>query len=201
MPRVRSRRSKSSNGALLVLGLLIAGPIALVNWVSGLPLEHQIAVGLVATGILALIGYLLWAAWENRLRRKREYQQALLEFRWREDMSPIEFEQCCADYLGLKGWDARTTKRSGDQGADVVARKAAHFLVVQCKKYGKPVGNKAVQEVIAAKAYQQATVAAVVSNQTYTPAARELAKKAGVLLLHFTELGSLDRILGLPLTK
>ncbi|MGH7050198.1 MAG: restriction endonuclease [Acetobacteraceae bacterium] len=177
---------------------MIGGPIALFNWFVDLPIATQVPVALGVAGVLALIGYLLWSAWSERQRKKQEYQQALLDFRWRENMSPIDFERCCADYLGLTGWDARTTKGSGDQGADVIARKANHLLVVQCKKYQKPVGNKAVQEVIAARAYQRATAAAVVSNQTYTRAARELAEKAGVLLLHFTDLRNVDRLLGLP---
>ena len=134
----------------------------------------------------------------ERDRKEREYQQALLDFRWHEGMSPIEFEQCCADYLRLRGWEATTTKGSGDQGVDVVARKNDIVLVVQCKKYSKPVGNKAVQEIFSAKAYMQATFAAVVSSQTYTPAARLLAEKTGVFLLHFTELRTVETRLGLP---
>lgn len=184
--------------AVLLLILIVAVPVTFVDWFAGLPGPEQVPVGIGVLAFLTLVGYLIWAAWRERQRKKREYRQALLEFRWREDMSPIEFERCCADYLGLRGWDARTTKASGDQGADVVARKASHLLVLQCKKYGRPVGNKAVQEVIAARAYQQATAAAVVSNQTYTPAARELAERAGIFLLHFTELRNVDRLLGLP---
>jgi HJR/Mrr/RecB family endonuclease len=103
-------------------------------------------------------------------------------------MSPTQFETCCADYLKLRGWQAHTTKGSGDQGADVIARKNGRVLVIQCKKYSKPVGNKAVQEVFAAKAYVNAHVAAVVSNQTYTKSAHELARRTNVLLLHFTDL-------------
>ncbi len=133
-----------------------------------------------------------------RERERVEYQKALLDFRWHERMSPTEFERCCADYLNLRGWVSETTKGSGDQGADVLARKAGHLLVLQCKKYAKPIGNKAVQEVISAKVYKRATSAAVVSNQPYTPAARELAQRAGVLLLHFSDLRNIDRLLGLP---
>ena len=145
--------------------------IALANWFMELPITDQIVVvnAVVVIAIIAIL--LLLKNWWERNRKVREYQQALLDFRWHEGMSPIEFEQCCADYLSLRGWESTTTKGSGDQGVDVVACKNNIVLVVQCKKYSKPVGNKAVQEIIAAKAYMQATFAAVVSNQTYTPAA------------------------------
>lgn len=121
------------------------------------------------------------------------YRQMLLDFKWHEDMSPTEFEQRCADYLSLKGWKAQTTKESGDQGVDVIAHKAGHVLVLQCKLYSSSIGNKAVQEVYAAKAYTGANMAAVVSNQRYTQSAQELAAKTGVLLMHFTELQSLAK--------
>ena len=38
----------------------------------------------------------------------------------------------------------------GDQGADLILKTPGIIYVVQAKFYGKPVGNKAVQEVVAA---------------------------------------------------
>ncbi len=49
------------------------------------------------------------------------------------------------------------------------------------------MGNKAVQEVYAAKKFEQADHAAVVSNETYTPSARKIAMSTGVALLHHAE--------------
>ena len=61
-------------------------------------------------------------------------------------------------------------------------------LVVQCKLYSGSVGNAAVQEVIAAREYEYADLAAVVSNGPFTASARELASAANVLLLHHDEI-------------
>ncbi|MDP2805372.1 MAG: restriction endonuclease [Gallionellaceae bacterium] len=80
------------------------------------------------------------------------------------------------------------TKASGDQGIDVVASLGNVKAVFQCKKYSQPVGNAAVQEIFAGKQHEQAHVAAVVSNATYTPSAKQLATTTGVHLLHFSEL-------------
>ena len=108
---------------------------------------------------------------------------------------PLEYETACRRLLEQSGWRAETTSASGDQGADVVATSEIGRLVVQCKRYGKPVGNKAVQEVIAAAGFVDADFAAVVSNQSYTRAAHELARKTKVLLLHHRELpGLLSRL-------
>ena len=135
------------------------------------------------------------------IEARRQYEKSLGEFRWTADMSPTAFENHCADYLRLKGWKAETTKGSGDQGVDVSAEKSGLRIVLQCKKYNRPVGNKAVQEAHAGKAFADAHAAAVVSNVGYTPSAESLAKTTGVHLLHFTDLARADSIFGLLPTK
>lgn len=103
----------------------------------------------------------------------------------------VAYERFCAERLRLAGWQARPTQASGDQGADVIAERDGTRLVVQCKRYGKPVGNGAVQEAAAAARHWSAEMAAVVSNAGFTPAARKLALTTGVLLLHHDDLGDL----------
>lgn len=103
----------------------------------------------------------------------------------------VAYERFCADLLGEAGWSARPTGASGDQGCDVIAEKAGIRLVVQCKRYGRPVGNAAVQEVAAAALHWSGDMAAVVSNAGFTPAARKLAGTTGVLLLHHDDLPDL----------
>lgn len=103
-------------------------------------------------------------------------------------MTPQEFEHWCKDMLNQQGWQANVVGGAGDQGADVIAKKAGLTLVLQCKYYSAPVGNKAVQEVHAARSYYNATHAAVVTNHTYTRGGVALANRTGVLLLSATEL-------------
>jgi HJR/Mrr/RecB family endonuclease len=193
----RHRRSTGSDTGLLFLIIAVALPVFVFDWIAGLPARDkaELAAALAAPLLLALA--LAWFSWRRRRRQRQEYRRMLADFRWHENISPREFERCCADYLSLKGWRSFTTKGSGDQGIDVLAEKNDIRLVLQCKKYGKPVGNKAVQEAFAAKAHAGATVAAVVSNQGYTRAARELAESTGVMLLHFTELRNIEARLGL----
>ena len=112
--------------------------------------------------------------------------------------SSATFEQYCAERLESCGWNARRVGGSGDQGADVIADKGEYRLVVQCKYYTGAVNNKAVQEVIAAKAWTNATHAAVVAPNGFTPGAFAIARKAGVVLLHQSQIADIDRILGLP---
>ena len=114
-----------------------------------------------------------------------------------DNATPGEFEAFCAEQLQLSGWDAHVTKASRDQGVDVIATKSGVRVILQCKLYSKPVGNKAVQEAAAGRLHEGARYAAVVSNRGFTSAAEELARTNDVLLLHHAQLCELDKVLGI----
>lgn len=107
-------------------------------------------------------------------------------------MEPADYERHCAMLLRAAGWKAQVTAAGGDQGTDVLARRAGRTLVLQCKLYSSPVGNAAVQAISAARLHQRADLAVVVSNASFTPAARQLARTNGVYLIHHEELRAFD---------
>ena len=109
-----------------------------------------------------------------------------------ESMDPVEYESMCAGILSDNGWNARLTSASGDQGVDVFAEKDGCSVVLQCKKYTSPVGNKAVQEAHSGRGFMGASAAVVVTNTSYTQSARQLASALGVLLLHHDELADIS---------
>lgn len=113
-------------------------------------------------------------------------------------ITPREFERHCADALAARGWSVTLGRGSADQGVDVFARKGARSVVLQCKLYARPVGNKAVQEALAGRGYAGADGAAVVSNAPYTQAAHALAARVGVLLLHTADLAHADTLFQFP---
>ena len=103
-------------------------------------------------------------------------------------MTPTDYEHFCAERLKLSGWTPTVTQASGDQGADIVASRAGRTIVVQCKHYAKPVGNKAVQEVTAAMRHYSAEAGIVVATNGFTRAAEQLAASNGVSLLGHDDL-------------
>jgi restriction system protein len=115
-----------------------------------------------------------------------------------DGMTGAEFELYCAGLLRHAGWQAALSPAGPDQGADIVAEKNGLRIVLQCKLYSRPVGNRAVQEASAARAHAGARLAAVVSNAAYTRAAQELAASNTVLLLHYSELAGLDALVNTP---
>lgn len=98
-------------------------------------------------------------------------------------MDGHQYEHECAKILRSKGFsNVSVTKGSGDQGIDVIAYSGGKKYGIQCKYYTSPVGNHAVQEAFSGAKYYNCDVAAVMTNNTFTPAAKELARKTGVLL-------------------
>ncbi len=74
------------------------------------------------------------------------------------------------------------TKSSNDYGADVIAYKDNIKYAIQCKKYSKPVGVEAIQQVIASKSIYKCHVGVVLTNNTFTKNAQVLAKNNNIIL-------------------
>ena len=99
-----------------------------------------------------------------------------------------DFEEYLKTIFDKHGYYVEVTKRSCDQGADLVLNKNNEKTVVQAKFYSSPVGNKAVQEVVSAIAFYNANKGMVVTNNRYTQSAIELANANNIKLIDGAEL-------------
>ncbi len=86
-----------------------------------------------------------------------------------------EFEKYLKYHFEKMGYKVKLTPKSNDYGADLILKKDGDKIVVQAKRWSESVGNTAVQEVVAAKAYYKANRAMVVTNSYFTSNARNLA--------------------------
>lgn len=91
------------------------------------------------------------------------------------DLNGYDFEEYMALLFKNLGYTAKTTPKTGDQGADLIIMKDNKKTVVQAKKYSGLVSNSAIQEIVAAKKYYGAEKAIVVTNSDFTKSAKELA--------------------------
>ena len=107
------------------------------------------------------------------------------------DMSPRDYEIFCASQFKKFGWKAEATVGSGDQGVDVIAKKKGLTLVAQCKKFSKPVPNKAVQEVVAGIKFYRADSGVVIATNGFTKSAEKLAAANNIQLIHHGEIKNL----------
>ncbi len=103
------------------------------------------------------------------------------------DFDGFEYEAFVMGLFSETDIDAKQTSLSGDFGLDVICHKGANSIGLQCKHYSSPIGVSAVQEAFSGKGYYDCKLAVVVSNAGFTPAARIMSDKLGVLLSHHDE--------------
>lgn len=107
-----------------------------------------------------------------------------LPFAKDKPLTGVEYEHRVAAYLKRKGyWGVKVTQASSDYGIDITAHKHGKKYAIQCKYYSQPVGISAVQEAYAGKAHYGCSEAMVITNSTFTSAAKTLAAENGVKLL------------------
>lgn len=99
-----------------------------------------------------------------------------------DKMDGYTFEQFVKGLLSRMGYDSYLTPRSGDQGADIIATKDGIKYAVQTKRISRfhLVSNRAVQEVVAAKAFYNCDQAIVVTNSQFSASAKNLALRNNV---------------------
>jgi restriction system protein len=119
----------------------------------------------------------------ERLRQENSLERVAVS-----DLTPLEYEHHCAELIRKTGWEAIVTPAARDGGVDIIAKSENIRLVIQCKKYTKPVGNKAVQEVNSAVRLNGGTVACVVAPSGFTRQAQMEAEGLGIHLLHHSDL-------------
>ena len=126
------------------------------------------------------------ASQEKRCREKKSAPQLLRNLF--VATSGREYEECIHAGIEEAGYNCILTPQSCDQGVDVVVKVGEHSIAIQCKLYSSPIGNDAVQEVVAGAKYYKCDNACVVTNSSFTAAAQSLAAANGVALLHHRDL-------------
>ena len=156
--------------------LIIVGDLFMTNYYYGLDEQNKKLVFLFL--VFALLYFFLCKL--NIWRRKARYLNSALSKL--DHLEGEEFEKYCKALFETKGYRVKLTPQSHDFGADLVMRKNGKTTVVQAKRYKNTVGIAAVQQVIGSKEYYHADDCAVITNNYFTDAAKELAKANNVTL-------------------
>jgi restriction system protein len=109
-------------------------------------------------------------------RRRRDALYLRLGMASVDMLSGREFEKYVAARIRNMGWNVSATSATGDFGVDLIAERNDQCVAIQCKRLAKPVGVSAVQQVVAGALHHRCDSSAVVSNQEFTAAAKELAR-------------------------
>jgi hypothetical protein len=111
-----------------------------------------------------------------------------------DELSGVDFEVYLARLLKKIGFeDVTGTPATGDQGADLLARKDGRRIAIQAKRYKGSVGNEAVQEVVGALKFYKADEGWVITSGRFTQPARALAQANGIRLVDGLDLRKLQQ--------
>jgi restriction system protein len=118
---------------------------------------------------------------------------------------PTDFEKLVAELFRRQGYESHVTPMSGDGGYDVELRREGTPGVegiVECKCFRPDhhVGRPLVQKLVGANQgphSPQARTMALVTTSSFSPAAEDYARQAGVRLVGGTELAGLLVLWGL----
>lgn len=118
----------------------------------------------------------------KKIRQNRE-KIAVFDMSQIDSMSGEEFERLLKEVFECLGYDVKLTKKSHDFGADLIVSKKGISSLVQAKCYGKTVGIKAVQEIIASRKHYGANDVIVATNNYFSKEAQILADENNVVLM------------------
>jgi restriction system protein len=164
-----SMRRRKGNGGKNGLGL---PAVLLLGGLTVEALRHWIFFGAIALAIAALI------IWRRRSKAEQWRSSGIAEI---DMMSGEQFEMRMERFFRDHHWKVRRTRVTGDFGCDLVLFDSQGTkIVAQLKRYGSNVGIAAVQEVLGAQHYYQASQSEVITNSHLTRQAKELALRSGV---------------------
>ena len=138
---------------------------------------------LVLTTILPLgvwvLAHLLGLDRGSRLRRKLGGLRP-------DDLDKLSgeaFEEWVAAILEADGLNVRTTRRTRDYGIDLVVQRGGRSLGIEVKRHKKPIGNRVVRSLLGGCASYGCDLGAIVTQSSFTPAARAQAASSDVPVL------------------
>ena len=108
-----------------------------------------------------------------------------------DKMTGFEFEEFIGYLFKKIGYEVIVTKKSNDQGIDIIVKDDFTKIGIQAKCYSGSVGNKAIQEAVAGKSYYKCDKVIVITNSSFTQSAIELAKCNNVGLISRKELSEM----------
>lgn len=97
-------------------------------------------------------------------------------------MTGSEFEHFISKLFQIWGYKTNITKKTGDQGIDVIAIKNGVKIGIQTKCYANAVSNKAVQEVAAGIKHHQLDKGMLITNNRLTQSAISLAESNEIVV-------------------
>lgn len=180
MARRRSRKQVSNRE--LFATLLVIGVALLALGILQFPTDKIIAaIALILIPILLIGAGLFYFSYRKLQIRKNALRE--LQIIDLDNMSGIAFEEYIAQLFRDEGYKVEETPRSGDYGVDFILAKAGFRTALQCKRYSKPVSQEAIREAVTGMKHYRCQRSMVVTNNSFTKHARDLAHSNNCTLI------------------
>jgi restriction system protein len=144
-------------------------------------------------GLILFLGMKL----NKTFRSVSEYEKAKSNFnRWWvrtrssfwHSLDGRTFELEVANLLNRLGMKAHATKQSGDGGIDVIADDGNGKIIIQCKRYKKPIGPSVVRELFGVMLHCGAERGSIFASGGFTKGARDFAEGKNIKLVDLYEI-------------
>ncbi len=179
--KIRNSSSQLFIGVIMAISLLVSADYKILSKYYG-KVENQIKLSiLLIFGILIIVSiYKLTKKYMKEHLKNQRYREAKL---YKIDtMSGLEFENLLHAHFKKLGYTSKVTKASHDFGADLILKSKTDTIVIQAKRYNEKVNLSAVQEILGALHYYNATKGYVITNSFFRPSAIKLANASGIIL-------------------
>ncbi len=190
MARRRSRSRKQAKPTELVFAfgfIVVIGGGAIFAMLPGEALA--LGIGLLIIGVIAASAIFYYTIYlKEKARREALLQLSIDDI---DSMTGIEFENYTEALLRKLGYRTQQTAITGDFGVDLIALKDHKKIAVQCKRYKRPLGLGAIQEVHAGMTHCGCDSALVITNSSFTKAAVQLARTTHCRLIDRAELAAI----------
>lgn len=175
-------------GGCLWLTLATAKTMTLDAWISSLEIRSANALQRIESAKLKIAvlsrNVTQLETQEQRLeailrkKKREEYEQSetakLLRKEWRH-LRGVPFEEFLARVFRSLNFKVEDTKKSGDQGVDLIVVKGHYRIAIQAKGYKGKVNNSAIQQVVAGMPVYGCNGCAAITNSRFTKSAKQLA--------------------------
>jgi len=87
-----------------------------------------------------------------------------------ENISPFDFEYFVAMLLREMGYTTEVTKKTGDYGIDIIAKKGKQIVAVQCKRHNEKnlIGNVLIQQLLGSMHFINASHCIFITTSHFT---------------------------------
>ena len=134
---------------------------------------------------------------EQKKEKERQYKEWISKIRLPEflkQMHPKDFERLCCNLFYKMGYQAISTKYSGDHGIDGILKKNGETIILQCKRVKGSVGEPILRDLYGAMHDIKANSAIIITTGKVSNQARKWANEKPLKIIELPELTALIKL-------